>query len=460
MKQSITTYSVLRMPVLICLVIAISMTSVYGYTPNDTQQSTIPSHATIPPYTERTSQISTPNPKHIAIEAGHHKAEVNFFGAESCHEHDEDGYDIGKVYYEVENTVAVSQLAAEILRSYGHTVTVLEARRTNLVGLVADAFISLHNDYCEPGISGYQLARKEGKNAILSVDGTFMSGIKENDDPSDRLTIALWHRYGDVTQLPRIHAVTESLTDYYAWSRIDESTPGTIIEMGLWSEDEDMLLNQRGILAAGIAEGILDYLGQLDADDVRTLDIAQSQIGTISPASDQDSYYFDGLQGETVTIDMRSFSGHRSGLKATLSVYAPNGTHLNPSDSVAATIEKLVLPHTGRYRVIASSLYGQSTGAYQITLTTNNNACALQSTTVPYENVLFGQNISRYHAMTYAPDHWNHVYLAPLSDPWADRCIPLGTVYDPLQKRIVIYKTFSEELSPIPPSAPPILSPK
>jgi hypothetical protein len=111
-------------------------------------------------------------------------------------------------------------------------------------------------------------------------------------------------------------------------------------------------------------------LAPIDPDDGRTLTVAQPLTGTISPATDQDDYWFDGVQGQQATVQLTA--GGDSELDAYLHLYSPTDMLLAEDDDGAGAPNPritLALPATGRYHVVASSLDQGSDGAYTIALT-------------------------------------------------------------------------------------------
>jgi hypothetical protein len=110
-----------------------------------------------------------------------------------------------------------------------------------------------------------------------------------------------------------------------------------------------------------------------DADDNRTLTVGQTVSGTISPQTDQDTYYFDGTAGQRITVEMNWVTG--SEIDPYLSLFTPSGGLLNypawdddngwVSD---ARIHNIYLPDTGRYRIVAESYNSETSGAYTISV--------------------------------------------------------------------------------------------
>mgnify|MGYP005835844385 CR=1 FL=1 len=324
--------------------------------------------------------------RRIGIEAGHSPADA---GAMSC-----DGR-----RRETDNTIAVAELVRHLLqnrlRERGYTIDIFRGGDTRMQGYRADAFVSLHNDYCVKDsngrvvpVSGFKVSRYGGRAG---------SGTNGSGDASDRLVQAIWEHYRRVTGMAEDRSsghYTLCMTHYYALNSVPNGlvgvrppgqqcqlqprsawiaaeTPGAIIEMGWWSGDEDMLVNHRDVLAAGVAESILAFLNLsgVDPDDGRAISSGQTLGGTIDPANDEDSYYFDANQGQRASIRMSRTSGN---LDSYLILYGPNGNEVARDDdsggNLNSWIDRAVLPQSGRYRILAKSYFGGSSGAYALSL--------------------------------------------------------------------------------------------
>ncbi|MBA3534867.1 MAG: pre-peptidase C-terminal domain-containing protein, partial [Ardenticatenales bacterium] len=128
----------------------------------------------------------------------------------------------------------------------------------------------------------------------------------------------------------------------------------------------------------------LNALGALDTNDYRILAVGQSLAGTISPATDQDIYYFDATGGQAVTIRMsRTEKGL---LNSFFTLFRPDGRVLVSDDNGAgvngdALISLFTLPDTGRYRIRARSSGETTIGSYSLSLS------ATASTTNPVPRI-------------------------------------------------------------------------
>ncbi|MEI7988349.1 MAG: PA14 domain-containing protein [Chloroflexota bacterium] len=138
------------------------------------------------------------------------------------------------------------------------------------------------------------------------------------------------------------------------------------------------LINASGLYASGSSANQLRGRALCrgvcsDADDNRTISSGQTLSGTINPASDNDTYYFDASSGQKATIAMRN-SG--SSLDSYLLLYKPDGSQLTYDDDSGGNRDSLInsvsLPASGRYRIIAWSYNNGSAGGYTLSLTLSN----------------------------------------------------------------------------------------
>lgn len=156
-------------------------------------------------------------------------------------------------YREVDVNLAVGQALAALLTARGVTVDLLPA--TVPPGYRADAFIALHCDTNgDPAMRGFKLAR-----------------FQDSHDPGrdNALAVALDQRYRRATGQPRDYHITRDMLYYYAFNAkafthaIDPATPAVILELGFLSNptDRDLLVHRQELVAYGLADGILRYLG-------------------------------------------------------------------------------------------------------------------------------------------------------------------------------------------------------
>jgi hypothetical protein len=147
----------------------------------------------------------------------------------------------------------ITQLVAEKLRAAGIEVDILPA--TVPPGYEADAFVSIHAD----------------GNQNQSVNGYKMAGPRRDySGRSAALVAVLYETYGDATGLRVDSNITNRMTAYYAfnWPRYEYAihpfTPAVIVETGFLTNatDRQIIVNAPERAAAGIAEGILNFLNE------------------------------------------------------------------------------------------------------------------------------------------------------------------------------------------------------
>ena len=118
---------------------------------------------------------------------------------------------------EAEINAKVAQLAAERLRQAGADVAILEEYDDQLRGLRTDVFLSIHADSCIDE-TGYK-------------SSAYIASTKPTID--DRLVACINSAYAAATGLTEnVDTITENMTEYHAFRRIDPATPAAILEMG------------------------------------------------------------------------------------------------------------------------------------------------------------------------------------------------------------------------------------
>ena len=94
----------------------------------------------------------------------------------------------------------------------------------------------------------------------------------------------------------------------------------------------------------------------------------------LSTNTEQDTIYFNADQGQVATLRMNRLNTTLDGY---LYLYAPNGALVAQDDDSGGNfnplINRVTLPQTGRYRIVASSWGGGSSGAYSLALTLETN---------------------------------------------------------------------------------------
>ncbi|MCS7071933.1 MAG: PPC domain-containing protein, partial [Anaerolinea sp.] len=128
----------------------------------------------------------------------------------------------------------------------------------------------------------------------------------------------------------------------------------------------------------GIIRGVadLDYTAELEAAPIVLS--GQPVTGAITPDNKFDVYVFQGTAGQVVTLAMNATSGT---LDTALYLIGPLNTVVAENDDAVvgentnSLIANFTLPQDGRYIIIAThfgTLYGGTTGTYQLTLTQLN----------------------------------------------------------------------------------------
>ena len=146
---------------------------------------------------------------------------------------------------EADVNAAVARLAAERLRQAGADVEILDEYDGRLQGLRADVLLSLHSDSCVDE-TGYKSSRYVN-STIPAI--------------ADRLINCINLNYAAATGLTEnVDTITENMTEYHAFRRIDPQTPAAILELGFLGGDNDLLANQQALLAKGVADGLLCFL--------------------------------------------------------------------------------------------------------------------------------------------------------------------------------------------------------
>jgi len=153
---------------------------------------------------------------------------------------------------EADTVLAIAEIVKETLEENGVIVDLIPA--TVPSDYVADAFVSIHADGSTSGsVSGFKIAGPQ----------------RDFSGRSNNLADRLYDSYGAATGLREDPSITRRMSGYYAfnWRRYDHAlhpmTPAAIVETGFMTNDTDraLLVNQPEIPAAGIANGILDFLG-------------------------------------------------------------------------------------------------------------------------------------------------------------------------------------------------------
>jgi N-acetylmuramoyl-L-alanine amidase len=163
------------------------------------------------------------------------------------------GHDSGAVcpdgLTEAEVNYKIASSLQEKLKADGFEVDLMDEFDARLIKLQALALISVHNDSCiyyNDELSGFKVA--------AATRGT-------QPESARKLTACLVDRYGKDTGL-RFHpnTITVDMTEYHAFTEIDPSTTGAIIEAGFLATDRKFLMEHTDVVAQGIRDGILCFV--------------------------------------------------------------------------------------------------------------------------------------------------------------------------------------------------------
>ena len=159
------------------------------------------------------------------------------------------GFDSGAVCDDGVMEAVVNEIianeAAALLSQEGVSVEVLDEYDPRLAGLKVQALVSIHADSCIDQ-SGFKVASAE-QTVIPEQDALLVSCLKA--------------QYAQATGLPfRASAITKDMTQYHAFQRVAEDTPGAIIETGYLGGDRALLVDDPHRAAQGIAAGVLCFL--------------------------------------------------------------------------------------------------------------------------------------------------------------------------------------------------------
>lgn len=287
----------------------------------------------------------SPTNKRVGIEAGHSDSDPGSFSCDGQHK-------------EADNTIAVANLTAQTLRAKGYTVDIFRAGDAGMKGYQADAFISLHNDFCPAGyVSGFKTSRFKGQAG---------TGINGSGDASDRLVQTIWSEYAKATGLPKDTSpghFTTNMLNYYALDSskgwIASSTPGAIIEMAWWSGDEDMLLNHRDVLATGVANSILAFFGDDPPPPTAEYSHWTFNEGTGSSANDQTSNANHGtVQGASWVNGKVGKALQFDGADDYVEIPHSDSLNLNSAMTIAAWVKPTSLCTDNNAIVQKDSSYG------------------------------------------------------------------------------------------------------
>jgi|GEM_PF-1987651 murein DD-endopeptidase MepM/ murein hydrolase activator NlpD len=126
--------------------------------------------------------------------------------------------------------------------------------------------------------------------------------------------------------------------------------------------------NSPATRTGGYTIKVMNTSGNNDIDDGAPIANGQTRTAYINPATDDDYFYFSGVQGRIISIRMEKQGGS---LNSYLELYDPNGSFVASDDDGGGWTSRnawlvSVLPRTGWYRIKARSYNRASSGAYTI----------------------------------------------------------------------------------------------
>ena len=136
----------------------------------------------------------------------------------------------------------VAEILAERLRGKGYQVYLLPEFSPKAQTIKPTLFLSIHADSCIEGKSGFKLVSR-GERA-------------------EKLADCLRESYYKVTGLPfDPSTITSDMEEYHLFREIDSRVPAAIVEIGFLGEDRWLLEGHPEIVAKGLEEGLLCFLG-------------------------------------------------------------------------------------------------------------------------------------------------------------------------------------------------------
>ena len=145
--------------------------------------------------------------------------------------------------------LAIASLVRQKLEARGFQIDLLQEFDPRLDGYDAAVLVSIHADTCsyiDDQASGFKVAASTYSN---------------DQKLANRLIACMDDRYASATGLPyHSGSITVDMTDYHAFSVIDQTTAAAIIETGFLNLDREILVNHPDVVADGIASGILCFV--------------------------------------------------------------------------------------------------------------------------------------------------------------------------------------------------------
>ena len=161
------------------------------------------------------------------------------------------GFDAGAVcedgLMEAAINEAIATRVVKRLNDEGVAAQLLDEYDPRLEGLHARALLSIHADSCV-GRSGFKIASAE-QTSIPQLDASLVACLRQSYEQATGLVF-------------QASAITADMTQYHAFQRIADDTPGAIIETGYLGGDRELLQDEPEKLAEAITSGIICFLDQ------------------------------------------------------------------------------------------------------------------------------------------------------------------------------------------------------
>ena len=150
---------------------------------------------------------------------------------------------------EQEINLTIASLVRQKLEARGYDVDLLQEFDPRLDNYHAAVLLSIHSDTCDvidDQATGFKVAA---------------SSYSRDQNLANRLLTCLEKRYSSTTGLQlQLHSVTVDMTDYHAFSVVNQFTTAAIIETGFLNLDREILVNRPDQVSDGILSGILCFV--------------------------------------------------------------------------------------------------------------------------------------------------------------------------------------------------------
>jgi len=168
------------------------------------------------------------------------------------------GHDTGAVcpdgLREVDINLDIARRVVDILQTLGYQAELLEEFDPQLNDYRADALVSIHADSCV-----------DYPNATPPASGFKVASVVDSLVPEAeaQLVTCLSQCYAARTGMYfHNNSITVDMSQYHTFYEIDGQTPGAIIETGFMMRDRRMLTEGADLVAQGIADGIVCFVGE------------------------------------------------------------------------------------------------------------------------------------------------------------------------------------------------------